>query len=82
VVFVFDTLFALLLVAHRILYGPQREGALWVLFAVAFFVLGFILLSIGLIGEYIGRIYIEVRKRPTYIVRAVHGERSEAPTHR
>lgn len=82
VVFVLDTMFALLLVAHRILYGPQREGALWVLFAVAFFVLGFILLSIGLIGEYVGRIYIEVRKRPTYIVRAVHGERPEAPAHR
>jgi undecaprenyl-phosphate 4-deoxy-4-formamido-L-arabinose transferase len=82
VVFILDTLFALLLVAHRIFYGPQEEGALWTLFAVAFFVLGFILLSIGLIGEYIGRIYIEVRKRPTYIVRAVHGEEPEAPARR
>ncbi len=81
-VFVLDTLFALLLVAHRIFFGPQEEGALWTLFAVAFFVLGFILLAIGLIGEYIGRIYIEVRKRPTYIVRAVHGEEPEAPVRR
>lgn len=82
VVFVLDTLFAMLLVAHRIFFGPQEEGALWTLFAVAFFVLGFILLAIGLIGEYIGRIYIEVRKRPTYIVRAVHGEEPEAPARR
>jgi len=81
-VFVLDTLFAFLLVAHRILYGPQEEGALWTLFAVAFFVLGFILLSIGLIGEYIGRIYIEVRKRPTYIVRAVHGDEPEPAARR
>jgi len=71
-------LFALLLVAHRIFYGPQQEGALWTLFAVVFFVLGFVLLAIGLIGEYVGRIYEEVRKRPTYIVRAVHGEGPDA----
>ena len=42
------------------------------------FVLGFVLLAVGLIGEYIGRIYLEVRKRPTYIVRAVHEGQGES----
>ena len=64
---------AVVLLAHRLIYGPQEEGALWTLFAVLFFFIGMIFLALGLIGEYAGRIYIEVRRRPTYIVRAVHG---------
>jgi undecaprenyl-phosphate 4-deoxy-4-formamido-L-arabinose transferase len=81
-VFVLDALLVLLLLAHRILYGPQQEGALWTLFAFNFLVLGFVLLAVGLIGEYVGRIYLEVRKRPTYIVRAVHGDESDSPERR
>ncbi len=72
-IFVLDALFAMILLAHRLIYGPQQEGALWTLFAVLFFFVGVIFLALGLIGEYIGRIYIEVPRRPTYIVRAVHG---------
>jgi undecaprenyl-phosphate 4-deoxy-4-formamido-L-arabinose transferase len=64
---------AVVLLAHRVIYGPQEEGALWTLFAVLFFFIGMIFLALGLIGEYAGRIYIEVRRRPTYLVRAVHG---------
>jgi len=69
-----STLFAMFLVGHRVLYGPQEEGALWMLFAFTFFLIGALFLALGLIGEYIGRIYLEVRRRPTYIVRAVHGQ--------
>lgn len=72
-IFFLDALFALVLFAHRLIYGPQEEGALWVMFAVLFLFVGFEFLALGLIGEYIGRIYTEVRRRPTYIVRKVHG---------
>jgi len=64
---------AVVLLAHRIIFGPQEEGALWTLFSVLFFFVGIMFLGIGLIGEYVGRIYIEVRRRPTYIIRKVHG---------
>ena len=63
---------AVVLLGHRVIYGPQEEGALWTLFAILFFFVGMIFLALGLIGEYAGRIYIEVRRRPTYIVRKVH----------
>jgi undecaprenyl-phosphate 4-deoxy-4-formamido-L-arabinose transferase len=67
-------LLGVILLVHRVLYGPQQEGALWTLFAISFFFFGLLFLALGLIGEYVGRIYLEVRRRPTYIVRAVHGD--------
>jgi undecaprenyl-phosphate 4-deoxy-4-formamido-L-arabinose transferase len=77
-IFLLDALFVVILLAHRLVYGPQQEGALWVLFAFTFALLGLVMLALGLMGEYIGRIYLEVRRRPTYIVRAVHGEDSQS----
>lgn len=76
-IFILDAFFSIFLLAHRVIYGPQEEGALWVLFAVLFFFVGFLFLALGLIGEYVGRIYTEVRRRPTYIVRAVHETAAE-----
>ncbi len=73
VIFVMDAGFAAILLAHRVIYGPQEEGALWVMFAVMFFLVGILFLALGLIGEYVGRIFTEVRRRPTYVVRAIHG---------
>ena len=74
-----DALLVLFLVAHRLIYGPQQEGALWTSVRGSVRASsGCIFLALGLIGEYVGRIYLEVRRRPTYIVRAVHGD-SEDP---
>jgi undecaprenyl-phosphate 4-deoxy-4-formamido-L-arabinose transferase len=77
-----DGAFAGFLILHRLLYGPQQEGALWTLFAVLFLFVGFLFLALGLIGEYVGRIYQEVRHRPTYVVRDVHGGDRDRSEHR
>ncbi len=59
-----------LLGARRLIIGPE-EGGLFTLFALLFFLVGIALFGIGLLGEYIGRIYQEVRERPRYLIRAV-----------
>jgi undecaprenyl-phosphate 4-deoxy-4-formamido-L-arabinose transferase len=62
-------LFALLLV-RRFMLGAEVEGV-FTLFALQFFFIGIVLFGIGLMGEYVGRIQQEVRRRPRYRVSAV-----------
>ncbi|MFS0758381.1 glycosyltransferase [Noviherbaspirillum sp. 1P10PC] len=58
------------LLLRRLIVGPE-EGGLFTLFGIAFFLIGLALFGLGLLGEYVGRIYFEVRKRPRYMVSAV-----------
>jgi len=66
-----------MLVAAVLIVGRLVEGHEWAvsgvftLFAVLFFFVGVLLFAIGLLGEYVGRIYMEVRHRPRYVVRQV-----------
>ncbi|MDB5768891.1 glycosyltransferase [Collimonas fungivorans] len=59
-----------ILVARRFLFGAEVQGV-FTLFAFAFFLMGMILFGIGLVGEYVGRIYQQVRARPRYVVQAM-----------
>ena len=67
---VFSAMFFVFLVVRRLIIGPEAEG-LFTLFALMFFLIGIALFGIGLLGEYIGRIYQQVRHRPRYLVEAV-----------
>lgn len=66
----FSGVLVLYLVARRLILGPEAEGV-FTLFAIAFMLIGLALFGIGLIGEYVGRTYEQVRGRPRYIVAAV-----------
>src|SRR5882672_10034554 len=64
---------------HRLVRGEAAEGVFRsVTDAAQFFLFGVVLFGIGLLGEYIGRIYQEVLRRPRFIVSAVLEERPAA----
>ena len=67
IISVLSLLFVVFLIARRILVGPEAEG-LFTLFGIVFFLIGVLLLAVGLIGEYVGRVYQQVRSRPRYMV--------------
>jgi undecaprenyl-phosphate 4-deoxy-4-formamido-L-arabinose transferase len=66
----FSALLVLVLLLRRFIMGAEAEGV-FTLFAIAFFFMGVILFGIGLVGEYVGRIYQQVRARPRYVVQTV-----------
>lgn len=62
--------FSALLFLLRWRYGPEWSGqGVFTIFAVLFLFVGAQFLAFGLLGEYLGRIYAEVRRRPRYLVR-------------
>jgi undecaprenyl-phosphate 4-deoxy-4-formamido-L-arabinose transferase len=59
----------------RIIRGDQwAQFGVFTLFAALFMMVGGLFIGMGILGEYVGRIYGEVRQRPRYVVRKVHGE--------
>lgn len=66
---------ALVLVAGRLLLGSDwAVDGVFTVFAVVFFLLGALLSTVGLLGEYVGRIYLQVRGRPRFVIREVIGD--------
>ncbi|WP_395011703.1 glycosyltransferase [Undibacterium sp.] len=65
-----------LLLIRRFLLGAEAEG-LFTLFAIAFFMMGVILFGIGLLGEYVGRIYQQVQGRPRFVVQTILEEQHD-----
>ena len=65
-----SALFVVYLALRRLFVGPEAEG-LFTLFGVAFFLIGLTLFGVGLLGEYVGRIYLQVRLRPRYFIEAI-----------
>ena len=64
--------FGIFLLIMRIYYGAEWAAqGVFTLFAVLFIFVGAQFVAMGLLGEYIGRIYYDVRARPRYFVERV-----------
>jgi dolichol-phosphate mannosyltransferase len=65
--------------AHRVIgfkilgHTPEEVPGITSVVLAVFFFGGVQLLATGVLGEYIGRIYREVKRRPSFIVKAVNG---------
>jgi undecaprenyl-phosphate 4-deoxy-4-formamido-L-arabinose transferase len=73
---VLSFLFAAYMFLRRWIIGPEAEGV-FTLLAIMFFLMGVTISCIGIEGEYVGRIYQEVRKRPRYVIRKVYEPAAE-----
>jgi glycosyltransferase involved in cell wall biosynthesis len=72
--------YAIFTIVKTIVLGISVHGYASLLVAILFF--GSVqLMSIGLLGEYIGRIYLETKQRPTYLIRRTYGGSGAASRH-
>lgn len=68
------------IIIRRIFIGPEAQGV-FTLFAILFLLVGICLLGLGILGEYIGRIYQEVRQRPRFVIRNILEKQPKGTSH-
>lgn len=68
-------LYGAFIVTRTLVYGIDLPGFASVI-ALITFLSGIQLLGLGIVGEYVGRTYIESKSRPPYVIRNVY--RSDA----
>jgi undecaprenyl-phosphate 4-deoxy-4-formamido-L-arabinose transferase len=64
-----------LILMMRLMHGPEwAASGVFTLFALLFIFVGAQFLGMGLLGEYVGRIYYDVRERPRYVISHITGK--------
>jgi polyisoprenyl-phosphate glycosyltransferase len=64
--------YAMFLVTRTLILGRDVPGYASIMVAILF-IGGLQLISLGILGEYLGRVYAEVKKRPLYVVSESYG---------
>lgn len=70
--------FGIMLLVMRLVHGPEWAAqGVFTLFSILFIFIGAQFVGMGMLGEYIGRIYSDVRARPRYFVQQVVGREKD-----
>ena len=67
----FSLFYALVIALRTVLVGRDVPGYASLMVAMLFLG-GIQLIGIGVLGDYIGRIYVEAKARPHYFIRSIH----------
>lgn len=78
VISIIGLVLSIFLIVRRLIHGPEVEGV-FTLFAILFFFIGVQIMALGLVGEYIARMYDEVRGRPRFLIHRVHRGEDDKP---
>ena len=68
------------LLLRRFAWGIEEEFGLFTLAAFGFLCIGALFVCVGVLGEYLARVYAEVRRRPRHVVSAVFRGNGNSPT--
>ncbi len=69
-------LYAIKLILDKLIFGNDVAGYPSIMVSILFLG-GIQLIGIGVLGEYLGRVYMETKRRPRYIIRNVHNSRMD-----
>jgi undecaprenyl-phosphate 4-deoxy-4-formamido-L-arabinose transferase len=67
-----------ILIMRYVMGETWAMQGVFTLFAILFFICGFQITALGIVGEYIGRIYTDVRARPRYFIEEILGKKKTA----
>lgn len=76
IITIISVLYAIYIIWGTIAGGGERTGFATII-VLMLFLGGVILMTLGMIGEYVARIYMEVKRRPLYITRETNVQRKE-----